>query len=436
MRQDGLPANGVNAITQTRDGFLWVGTQIGFVRFDGDEFKLFNLPDKPEFRSQIISSLARSTNGGLWFGIRSGSVGFFDEKSGFTSLEKESWVDPAMNVISLREASDGAVWIGTDRGVARWVKGNTNETRFYDEVTGVTSMYEDSHHRVWLGTVSEGLYYWEAGRMLRLPDPALRQTSIFSLAEDGSGQIWVGTPQGLRCYNAKFQPVRIPAFYTEVKTMLVDSHGVLWIGTTGEGLRRYHFGKFTGLRRTDGLSSDNITALYEDHEGNLWVGTRNGLNLLSDVKLPIYAASEGLLSGGYHDVCASTNGGLWTATSRGVSWFNGVVSSNYSSEAGISRFPTSNARSKRQRRSLPDQRQSRYRNPLAGKSRGAIREHQLADGVRRGHSTASWSRSAVNCSASAAINSFLMYSRRAARRSSIGFAICPPAAITPSWSPP
>jgi PAS domain S-box-containing protein len=60
------------------------------------------------------------------------------------------------------------------------------------------------------------------------------------------------------------------------------------------------------------------------------------LNLLSDVKLPIYAASEGLLSGGYHDVCASTNGGLWTATSRGVSWFNGVVSSNYSSEAGIS----------------------------------------------------------------------------------------------------
>src|ERR1051325_367937 len=113
LREDGLPANGINAIAQTRDGYLWVGTQMGFVRLDGVEFKSFSLPNRPEFRNQMISSLAPSRNGGLWFGIRNGSFGFFDQRNGFTPVSGQPWVAPIMNVISLREATDGAVWVGS-----------------------------------------------------------------------------------------------------------------------------------------------------------------------------------------------------------------------------------------------------------------------------------------------------------------------------------
>ena len=233
-RQDGLAANGVTAIAQTPDGFLWVGTQMGFVRFDGVEFKSFNVPNNPRFRNQMISALSPSKNGGLWFGLRNSAFGFFDERASFSAFPTESWVDPAMNVISLREAGDGSVWVGTGRGTARWSPGNTNETRFYEQLSGVTTIYEDSHRRMWLGTDSRGLFYWQDGKISPFPDDGLKNVTVFSMAEDPEGQIWVGTPQGLRCYDTNFQAKQIAPSYTEVKALLVDRQGVLWIGTTGE----------------------------------------------------------------------------------------------------------------------------------------------------------------------------------------------------------
>ena len=332
---DGLSANGINAITQTRDGFLWVGTHRGLVRFDGTEFRAFDLPNQLHFRNQIISALAASKDGSLWFGLRNGSVGCYQNKTGFSSLTNEAWVDPAMNVIAIREVSDGAIWMGTDKGTARWVNGNSNQTNFYEQLAGVTAIYEDSHQRVWLGTAEHGLYYWQAGQLTAFPDASLAQASVAALAEDSLGQIWVATKFGLRCYDASFRPKEQTPVYSEVKALLLDRHGVLWVGTTGEGLLRYQNGGFSSLRRTDGLAGDDVTSLYEDHEGSLWIGTRNGLSQLTDVTLPIYSSGEGLLSGGYHDVCRSIDGAVWVATSHGVSHFDGRQATNYSTEAGL-----------------------------------------------------------------------------------------------------
>jgi PAS domain S-box-containing protein len=332
---DGLSANGINAITQTRDGFLWVGTQRGLVRFDGTEFRAFNLPDQLHFRNQIISTLAGPADGSLWFGIRNGSFGCYNKKNGFFSPTNGAWVEPAMNVIALREVSDGSVWIGTDSGTARWVKGNSTQTNFYEQLAGVTAIYEDSHHRIWLGTAEHGLYYWEAGQLTNFPDASLAKASVAALAEDAFGQIWVATKFGLLCYDANFQPKEHPPVFSDVKALLVDRHGTLWIGTTGEGLIRFQNGAFSSLRKTDGLPGDDVSSLFEDNEGSLWIGTRKGLSQLTDVKLPLYSSTEGLLAGGYHDVCRAADGGLWVATSHGISHFDGRQATNYSSEAGL-----------------------------------------------------------------------------------------------------
>ncbi|HKI71135.1 MAG TPA: two-component regulator propeller domain-containing protein, partial [Verrucomicrobiae bacterium] len=77
-RQNGLPVTGVNAITQTKDGYLWLGTSAGLVRFDGVEFKRFDLAGVPQLRNSIVTSLASARAGGLWVGLEHNAFGYHD----------------------------------------------------------------------------------------------------------------------------------------------------------------------------------------------------------------------------------------------------------------------------------------------------------------------------------------------------------------------
>src|SRR5262249_28102402 len=124
-RQNGLPVNGISAIAQTRDGYLWLGTQKGLVVFDGVQFNLISLPNQHQFWNQTISSLTGSKDGGLWFGINGGSFGYYDGRENFSSIESNKWVTPQMNVQQVHEASDGSLWVGANSGAARFIKGKT-----------------------------------------------------------------------------------------------------------------------------------------------------------------------------------------------------------------------------------------------------------------------------------------------------------------------
>ena len=125
---------------------------------------------------------------------------------------------------------------------------------------------------------------------------------------------------------------------TDVKALLVDRHGAVWIGSAGEGLIRYQDGKISYLGVTNGLAHDFVTALCEDAEGSLWIGTREGLSQLSDVRFPIFSAAEGMVGGSCHGLCASTNGGIWTANTEGLSWFDGSRFTNFSRQIGLSNW--------------------------------------------------------------------------------------------------
>src|SRR5208283_4224582 len=90
-RREDLPANSINAITQTKDGYLWFGTSKGLVRFDGFDFKVIEMPDHVQFRSRVISSIASSKAGGLWFGLNAGTLGYYDGQNFFPATNV-SWV--------------------------------------------------------------------------------------------------------------------------------------------------------------------------------------------------------------------------------------------------------------------------------------------------------------------------------------------------------
>jgi ligand-binding sensor domain-containing protein/signal transduction histidine kinase len=323
-RQNGLPGDKISTVTQTKNGYIWLGTQNGLVRFDGLEFTSV-VVDLPQSQNKEVRKLCPSKDGGLWFAINGGAFGGYD-RGKFTLLGDDRWNQEGMNPTTIMEARDGAVWTGGDLGHGRWLKDRPAES-FFDETNSgiVLSICEDASDRIWLGTVEHGLFCWANGKSFQIPDDSLKKRNISALAADTNGLIWVGTGQGLLCYDSQGRPRQIPSFYPEVKALLVDRHGSLWVGTTGAGLARFHNGTFTFLTKADGLVSDNITSLFEDAEGSLWIGTQDGLSQLTDLKFPIYSTKEGFTDGSCHSVSVSSKGGLWATTSSGATYFDGTT---------------------------------------------------------------------------------------------------------------
>jgi ligand-binding sensor domain-containing protein len=229
------------------------------------------------------------------------------------------------SISSLLEGDDGDLFV-TSQGQAGWVN------NYYD----VRMVYRDSKGGIWFASTRAGLYIWQAGALSKFPDPALDDVVISAVVVDQRGVISVGTSIGLLQYHAQFQRLTHLLATTETHALLVDQHGVLWVGTGGSGLLRCEGEVVTQFQKSDGLADDFVTALAEGHEGNLWIGTRNGLSQLSDVKIPTFGKTEGLTGDVNVSVVPSRLGGMWVANSSGFTHFDGGTNIQaYSAEIGL-----------------------------------------------------------------------------------------------------
>jgi ligand-binding sensor domain-containing protein/signal transduction histidine kinase len=334
--QNGLPVNGVDALAQTSDGYLWLGTSRGLVSFDGHEFKLIGMAPSPQLRSSFVQALAPAAAGGLWFGLRNSSYGFFDARSGWQSLPRPDggmdWDIPA-----LLETEGQTLWLG---GTYASFRGLTNValTELFagsENAPFVSAIHQDVRGRVWLGTSEHGLYCWEKNQLTQITNLFADPRQILTLTTDRNGRLWIGTHTGLGWLNdeRRWQPATFPNY--AISALCVDQHGQLWIGTVGAGLARWAGENFSTLAKADGLAGDHVLALLEDREGCLWVGTRDGLTQLVDVKLPMLSNADGLVGQTVLSVSASPRGGLWICTDQGVNYFMGGERNFYSTEAGL-----------------------------------------------------------------------------------------------------
>jgi ligand-binding sensor domain-containing protein/signal transduction histidine kinase len=331
-RQNGLPADKIATITQSRDGYLWLGTQNGLVRFDGLEFKAVPI-HLPQAMGQDVRQIVAAKNGGLLFAINDGGFGRFDGEK-FSAIADARWAQPGLNATALLETHDGAIWTAAELGFGRWLTEDPAASFFIATNCGIViTLYEDAAGHIWLGTAEHGLFSWADGKFTLLPNEELKEKNIFAIAVDAEKHIWVGAGNGLSCYDANGNVVATPPFEFEVKALLVDRHGRLWIGTSAMGLACYDNGQFVFLKKADGLGGDYVNTLYEDAEGSLWVGLRDGLSQLSDLKFPIYSNHEGIGEGATRSVVAAQNGGLWIATDEGVCFFDGRRATNYNAES-------------------------------------------------------------------------------------------------------
>ncbi len=338
-RQNGLPVNGISAIAQTKDGYLWLGTSAGLVRFDGIDFDLSDLKQVAQIHSPRVRSLSASGQGGLWLGLNLSAFAYCDGKE-VSFRGKNEWGGVSQNVLSILETRNGDLWLACQTRACRLTRAGVFETLLPaagdDQSYEVNAVCEDSQGRVWLGTSAKGLFCWHQGVITKSPNPAFDEMNIRSLIEDQQGRIWVGSQSGLFGYDPDFQKPPLRISQTEPFALLVDRRGVLWAGLSGDGLLRYWNGRVTYLRKSDGLADDFVTALAEDREGSLWIGTRSGLSQLSEIKLPTFGQAEGLPGEVQVSVSASPKGGLWVATGSGFFRFDGGTNiQSYSAAMGL-----------------------------------------------------------------------------------------------------
>ena len=334
--QNGLPVRNVRALAQTPEGYLWLGTEKGLIRFDGVKFEFAGVPHGPGLRSTTVQFLRPSRAGGLWLGLQGSSFGHWSP-GGSWVLHRHPTAGTRWDVKCLLETEQGQLWVGGEQTTQGRVDPLALEDVFPNPETApfVNSLLRDSRGRVWMGTTDEGLIYWEAGQCKRFSEPSLEMRIVHALAEDQAGRLWLGTQQGVLCYDAGMQRVDMPFPGHEARCILVDRHGVVWVGTTGNGLVRWSEGKLDTLRKADGLSSDDVLALAEDREGSLWIGTQAGLSQLADVKFPALASRDGFGTDSPLSVSASPRGGLWVASGDSVTYWHEGQGLRHSTNEGL-----------------------------------------------------------------------------------------------------
>lgn len=334
--QHGLPQNGVLAIRRTRDGYLWLGTIEGAARFDGVRFVVFDNNNTPEIKNNQILSLAEDHAGDLWLGAVGGGLTRYSNGR-FRLYTKRDGLSSDF-VRSLFVDRTGNLWIGTRGGglnLFRDEKFTAYTTREGLPSDHVLTLAEDENGVLWVGT-TKGLARFEQGRFtaygLREGLPHERVNAILPQpGTAGASELLVGTAGGLcqlregRCvaYNLPIQ--------TSVTALYQDRQQNLWIGTGSNGLFLLRDGRFVQYAVRDGLSSDTVLALYQDPDGDLWVGTVDGgLVQLREGRFGVYTTDDGLPHNFVSAVFEDSQGSLWLGTNGGLSCLKDGIISTFS----------------------------------------------------------------------------------------------------------
>lgn len=340
--EDGLPQNSVKTITQTRDGYLWFGTNEGLVRFDGMRFVVFDKRNTEQIKDNVIHAVLASQAGDLWIGTPGGLCRLKDGK--FTAYTVKDGLSHN-TVRRLYEGRDGTLWIATlGGGINRWKDGifTAYTTREGLSSNSVSSIFEDREGSLWIGTPDAGLNRLKDNEVtIYTTSDGLPDNAILSLCGDAEGKLWIGTRTGGLSY---FQDNKFTTYTTHhglssehISALSVDRAGTLWIATT-KGLNRFVGGAFDRYSIKEGLSNGNVLSVYEDREGSLWVGTQGGgLNRLKDTNFTSLTTQQGLSSDIILPVYEDHEGSLWISAGGTLNKFSGDKFTPYPNAASPQR---------------------------------------------------------------------------------------------------
>jgi signal transduction histidine kinase/ligand-binding sensor domain-containing protein/DNA-binding response OmpR family regulator len=334
---NGLPQNSVNAVIQTRDGYIWFGTQEGLVRFDGVRFTIFD-SRQGVIPHNYVTALVEDHDGALWIGTNDGAL--TRHVGGRFTIVKPA---DSRSITALAELPDGSVWVGTrEDGVFSLVDGARVSLTTADGLPSnrVQAMLSGPQG-LWVATL-KGLALIRDRRVIARYSVAdgLPAASVKALWRDERGTLIVAAEGRLvRAENGRFVPaVRdgcLPG--SDIRAVLEDSDGNLWVGATSVGLTRVTpAGDCSTFTLQDGLGNDSPQALIEDRQGNVWVGTNGGgLSRFTDGRFTAYTTAQGLSYNIAFSVLEDRRGSMWIGTLRGLNRLQGGVLTSFADREGL-----------------------------------------------------------------------------------------------------
>jgi ligand-binding sensor domain-containing protein/signal transduction histidine kinase len=319
--EDGLPQNFIRSILQTRDGYIWLGTQFGLSRFDGIRFTLFTRYSHSEMVDDTIYCMDEDSSGALWIGTGKGLLRY--NHGQFTH-----WKTPAVGrttiVRSLQVMPGGTVWATMDGALVRVQDGKLSLVAPLDPGPGSRLFLVKSQRAgevalagsaglFRLNQKSSGLEAIESGTWPAAP-------SAWTISEL-SGRVYMGSVAGLHCFengawSNLLADVRLPG--GDVPVIFEDRRGGIWVGSKNCPITRFHDQRVLQLEWGDPIERYEVFTFFEDREENIWVGTDSGLLRLKPKILRTYTTRERLDANKVYSVSEARDGGVWATTERGL----------------------------------------------------------------------------------------------------------------------
>ena len=329
--QDGVFEGVPHAMTQTADGYLWVGTEAGLLRFDGVRFVPWVAPAGTALSNVSIYSLLGARDGTLWIGTAAGL-------SHWDGLNLVNYAQTSGRINAIIEDSKGTVWMVRSR--PRNAEGplcavSEGKVRCFGKPEGISfpwaeALMDDRMGGLWIGSTN-GLWHWTRGASNYYFTDCLRRaegsTGIEALALTQDGSLLVGVGQagpGLGMQQIRNEMVSgysipgVDGSSLAVGSLLADRDKGVWIGTLSSGIYHVQPGKTDRFGEADGLSSDTTVGFYEDREGSIWTISPRGIDRFRDVAVSTLSKREGLTADSVGSVLVAKDGTIWIGNERSL----------------------------------------------------------------------------------------------------------------------
>ena len=312
----GFPGGSVNAFAQTPDGYLWIGTEKGLVRFDGFSFVLIERTDATRAPFGPVLGLAVDGKGDLW--IRLQGPNLLRYRDGTFQAVTPNVTGTEQDVTAMCLGTNGQLLVsGLTNGIVQESNGRFIAWAANSGLPGlVLAMTQTADGKVWVGSREQGLHYLSQEHVSafhgEFPD-----RKINALLEARSHTLWIGTDNGLVRWDGKIENGIYKALaHRQIVAMTNDRDANVWVGTSS-GLARIDALGSLSMETDENHSALAVTALFEDREGNLWVGTTHGVERLRDSVFTSYPVLGGLPSESTGAIFVDAQGRTWFGASDG-----------------------------------------------------------------------------------------------------------------------
>jgi signal transduction histidine kinase/ligand-binding sensor domain-containing protein len=358
-----LPSNSVLQIIQSSQGYIYISSYAGLIRFDGNRFVTFNKKNTAEFKSNITGSIKEDHFGTLWIttqgsGLLSYNEGKFKShgtNQGIENIFRAIYIDSAnkiwsaspekgwfiydgqqfeflkwqkplqdIEVRTIEEGAEGAIYFGTlGHGIFVFKDGKLNQIPpdDYNNALWVYTIFRCKNNQLWFGT-SQGLFLFDGKQFKQLDSPNI--ATVNSITQDSTGKIWLGASSGLfqidpETMNVEHMDKDLGLPNSFINSLIIDHEGSLWLTNYKGGIIQLKDGMFNNYQQSIGLRGKVVNSIIEVESGHFLIGFDNGaIDQIENGRIKPFHTKHDLRNSRIRHILKDSKKNLWISSYNGL----------------------------------------------------------------------------------------------------------------------